>query len=56
MLSQTITFALPEHLYHTVHTLAQVTKRLLAEVLQASLAHTLPPLDDVAALGHFFAR
>ena len=47
MASQTITFELPEHLYRTVHTLAQVTKRPLAEILQESLAHTLPPLDDI---------
>jgi hypothetical protein len=49
MPSQTITFELPEHLYRTVHTLAQVTKRPLAEILQESLVHTLPPLDDVPA-------
>jgi len=47
MSSQTITFELPEHLYRTVSKLAQVTKRPLAEILQESLAHTLPPLDDV---------
>jgi predicted transcriptional regulator len=47
MLSHTITLALPESLYCTVCTLAQVTKRPLAEILQESLAHTLPPLDDV---------
>ena len=40
---------LPEYLYRTVSTLAQVTKRPLAEILQDSLAHTLPPLDDVPA-------
>src|SRR5919199_5599676 len=49
MLSHTITLALPEPLYRTVSTLAQVTKRPLAEILQESLAHTLPPLDDVPA-------
>lgn len=43
---QTITLELPEHLYRTVNTLAQVTKRPLAEILQESLAHTLPPLDE----------
>ena len=40
---------LPEYLYRTVSTLAQVTKRPLAEILQDSLAHILPPLDDVPA-------
>src|SRR5262249_29448126 len=47
MPSQTITLELPEPLYRTVCTLARVTKRPLAEILQESLAHTLPPLDDV---------
>lgn len=47
MPSQTIMLELPEHLYRTVRTLAQVTKRPVAEILQESLAHTLPPLDDV---------
>jgi predicted transcriptional regulator len=47
MPSQTITLELPEPLYRTVCTLAQVTKRPLAEILQESLAHALPPLDDV---------
>jgi predicted transcriptional regulator len=47
MPSQTITLELPDPLYRTVCTLAQVTKRPLAEILQESLAHTLPPLDDV---------
>lgn len=46
---QTITLELPEHLYRTVSKLAQLTKRPLAEILQESLAHTLPPLDDVPA-------
>jgi predicted transcriptional regulator len=55
---QTITVELPESLYRTVSTLAKVTKRPLAEILQESLAHTLPPLDDVPAeeaeiLAHF---
>jgi predicted transcriptional regulator len=45
---QTITLELPEHLYRMVSKLAQVTKRPLAEILQESLAHTLPPLDDVS--------
>ena len=46
---QTITLELPEHLYRTVSKLAQVTNRPLAEILQESLAHTLPPLDDIPA-------
>jgi predicted transcriptional regulator len=49
MLSHTITLTLPEPLYRTVSTLAQMTQRPLAEILQESLAHTLPPLDDVPA-------
>lgn len=45
----TITLELPEALYRTASKLAQVTQRPLAEILQESLAHTLPPLDDVPA-------
>jgi hypothetical protein len=46
---QTIILELPEHLYRTVNKLAQITKRPLTEILQESLAHTLPPLDDIPA-------
>jgi predicted transcriptional regulator len=46
---QTVTLELPEHLYRTVSKLAQITKRPLTEILQESLAHTLPPLDDIPA-------
>jgi predicted transcriptional regulator len=49
MASQMITLELPDNLYRTVSKLAQATKRPLAEILQESLAHTLPPLDDVPA-------
>ena len=44
---QRITLELSEHLYSTVSKLAQVTNRPLTEIIQESLAHTLPPLDDV---------
>ena len=46
---QTITLELPDTLYRAVSKLAQVTKRPLAEILQESLALTLPPLNDVPA-------
>jgi predicted transcriptional regulator len=49
MSSHTITLELPEHLYRAASKLAQTTQRPLAEILQESLAHTLPPLDDVSA-------
>jgi predicted transcriptional regulator len=49
MASQVITLELPEDLYRTVNKLAQATERPLAEILRESLAHTLPPLDDVSA-------
>ena len=45
---QKITLELPEELYRTVSKLAQVTNRPLADILQESRAHTLPPLDDVS--------
>lgn len=44
---QTITLELPDSLYRSVTQIARVTKRPLAEILQESLNHTLPPLDDV---------
>ncbi|MBM4255825.1 MAG: hypothetical protein FJ147_08000 [Deltaproteobacteria bacterium] len=49
MASQVITFELPDDLYRTVNKLAQATKRPLTDILQESLAHTLPPLEDVSA-------
>ncbi len=47
MPSQTVTLELPDDLYRIAHKLARATKRSLAAVPQESLAHTLPPLDDV---------
>ena len=48
MTSQSITIELPEHLYRSARHLAQATQRPLADILQESLSHTLPPLDDVS--------
>lgn len=45
--TQTITLDLPRSLYRSVHQVAEATKKSLATVLQDSLVHTLPPLDDV---------
>lgn len=45
---QSVTIQLPEHLYRSASQLARTTKRPLVDILQDSLAHTLPPLDDVA--------
>ena len=47
MSTQTITIQLPDHLYQSTNQLARATKRPLADILQDSLSHTLPPLDDV---------
>ncbi len=44
---QTITLELPDSLYRSVTQIARATKRPLAEILQESLRHTVPPLDDV---------
>ncbi len=49
MASQQITLELPDSLYRTVTKLAKVTQRPVGEILQESLAHTLPPLDDIPA-------
>jgi len=48
MPSQSITLDLPEHLYQAANRLAQATQRPLSEILQDTLAHSLPPLDDVS--------
>jgi hypothetical protein len=47
MALQIITLELPEELYHSADQMARVTNRPLAELVANSLAHTLPPLDDV---------
>lgn len=48
MTTETITLELPESLYRSAHQIAQATKRPLADVVADSLAHTLPPLDDIS--------
>jgi hypothetical protein len=47
MSTQDITIQLPEPLYRSASQLARTMNRPLADILQESLAHTLPPLDDV---------
>ncbi|MBE2219997.1 MAG: hypothetical protein IAF02_00570 [Anaerolineae bacterium] len=47
MSTQNVTTQLPEHLYCSANQLAFTMKRPLSEILQDSLAYTLPPLDDV---------
>ncbi len=48
MSTLTVTLELSEALYHSAAQVAQATKRPLTDILQAGIAHTLPPLDDVA--------
>lgn len=45
---QTVTLKLPETLYRFARQMAEVTQTPLEVVLRDSIAHTLPPLDDVA--------
>ncbi|MEZ4729135.1 MAG: hypothetical protein R3E79_18530 [Caldilineaceae bacterium] len=57
MSTLTVMVELPESLYQSATQLAQVTNQSLGTILQESLAHTLPPLDDlpvheVQALAH----
>ncbi|HFQ94902.1 MAG TPA: hypothetical protein ENK32_12880 [Anaerolineae bacterium] len=47
MSTQTVTIQLPEHLYRSASQLARAAKRPLADIVRDSLAHALPPLDDV---------
>lgn len=49
MTAQAVTVELPEPLYHTLRRVAELTGRPMESVLQASVAHALPPLDDVSA-------
>lgn len=48
MSTQTVTIELPEALYRSAAQVAQATKRPLTDILQESIKHTLPPLDDVS--------
>ena len=45
---QTIALELSESLYRSARQVAQATQKPLETVLQDSIAHTLPPLDDVS--------
>lgn len=47
MSTRRVTFDLPDDLYRSASRLAETTNRPLSDILQDSLAHTLPPLDDV---------
>lgn len=47
MTMQTVTIKLPESLYRFARQVAEATKQPLEAMLQDSIAHTLPPLDDV---------
>lgn len=49
MSMQTVTLELPESLYRSATRIAQATQRPLVDILQESIEHTLPPLDDVSA-------
>ena len=49
MASETVTLQLPEAIYRAVRRVAEATHQPLDAVLQATIAHTLPPLDDVPA-------
>ena len=43
-----VTVALPTPIYQTANQVAQATGQSLERVLEVSIAHALPPLDDVA--------
>lgn len=48
MSTQIVTLELPESLYQSAAQVAEATQRSVADIVQESLAHTLPPLDDVS--------
>lgn len=47
MTAQAVVLQLPPVLYRAARKLAEATRQPLEQVLQASLARVLPPLDDV---------
>ncbi len=47
-MTQTVTLELPESLYRLAHQVAEASGQPLEVVLQAGIAHALPPLDDVS--------
>jgi len=47
MRMQVVTLKLSESLYRSAHQIAKATRRPLETVLQDSISHALPPLDDV---------
>ena len=44
---QTITLTLPDSLYNSARRISEATQQPLEVVLRNSIAHTMPPLDDV---------
>lgn len=48
-MTETVTIELPESVYQSARRLAEATGMSLDAVLQASIARTVPPLDDVPA-------
>ncbi|MBI3913415.1 MAG: hypothetical protein HY327_04415 [Chloroflexi bacterium] len=47
MITHPVTLELPESLYQTASRVATLTGKPLETVLESSIAHALPPLDDV---------
>lgn len=45
---QTVTLELPEFLYQNAQRLARASRKTLESFLEASIAQSLPPLDDVS--------
>ena len=48
-MTQTVTLQLPEPVHRAARQVAEATGQPLDAVLQASIAHALPPLEDVPA-------
>ncbi len=47
MAAETVTLQLPEAIYRASRRVADITRQPLDAVLQAIIAHALPPLEDV---------
>ncbi len=48
MTAQTVTLELSEAIYRQARQMAAVTRKPMETLLQESIAHSLPPLDDVS--------
>jgi len=54
--TQTVLLELPTSLYRAAHQVTEATGQSVEDVLQASIAHALPPLDNVPPADKVWSR